>query len=203
MARAPRGTGLGRVYAVADGVSSSPRGRWAAEHCCRRMAGFLRDGKAVNVDDLVQLVGEVDWELREDGKGSAACTLSVVWLRDNYVCLLHVGDSAIYRVRDGRVLQMSQDMSRGAALKSYMGMGATVVDRVQVRCEPLREDDGFLLITDGVHGVIRHTELAGWWLKVDRDPHACVKGVVAEVRRRNGHDDATIVAIAVDPHQER
>lgn len=195
MARSPDG---GALYAVADGVSSSPRGRWAARHTTTRLSGLFAEGRQMEVDDLVQLVGEVDWELREDGKGSAACTLSVAWLRDDKIWLLHVGDSAIYRVRDGRVNQLSLDMSRGARLSSFMGMGPSVSDRIQVHCDELQADDGLLLITDGVTSVIRHTELAGWWLRTGRDPERCVRGVIAEAGRREARDDATVVAIAVD-----
>lgn len=198
MVRAPRKSGLGALYAVADGVSTSPRGRWAARHTCRRLESLLREGRSVTVDDLVQLVGEVDWELREDGRGSAACTLSVCWVRDGHGCILHVGDSAVYRVRGGRITRLSRDMSSGARLESYLGMGPSVSDQLQVHCEPLQPDDGILLATDGVYGVVRHTELAGWWLRTGREPEAFVRGAVAEVARRQGMDDATIVAIAVD-----
>lgn len=198
MVRAPLSTGLGALYAVADGVSTSPRGRWAARHTCKRLEGLLREGRPVDLDDLVDLVSEVDWELREGGRGSAACTLSVCWLRDDFSCILHVGDSAVYRVRDGRVMRLSRDMSSGSRLESYLGMGASITDQLQVHCEPLADRDGILLTTDGVYGVIRHTELAGWWLQTGRDPEACVRGVVAEVARRQGQDDATVVAVAVD-----
>lgn len=189
----------GALYAVADGVSTSRRGRWAARHTCTRLAGLLREDRPVEVSDLVQLIGEVDWELREGGRGSAACTLSVAWVRDGKACLLHVGDSSIFRVRRGRVTRLSRDMGSGARLVSYLGMGPSVSDRLQVDCEPLQPEDGLLLVTDGVSRMMRHTELAGWWLRCERDPERCVKGVVAEVRRRQGADDATVVAITVDP----
>ncbi|NOY25120.1 MAG: protein phosphatase 2C domain-containing protein, partial [Oligoflexia bacterium] len=186
MVRTPDG---GALYAVADGVSTSPRGRWAARHTTNRLSGLLRDGGDIGVKDLVQLVGEVDWELREEGRGSAACTLSVAWLRGDRICLLHVGDSAIYRVRDGRITQLSHDMGRGAQLNSFMGMGPVVSERIQVGSDSLHSKDGLLLITDGVTSVMRHTELAGWWLRTGRDPELCVRGVIAEAGRREAHDD--------------
>ncbi|RME20752.1 MAG: hypothetical protein D6798_19750 [Deltaproteobacteria bacterium] len=203
LSRAPAGSRLGTICAVADGVSTVPRGRWAARTACARLAGFLQDGEERDLDDLVDLVGEIDWELREEGKGTAACTLSVAWLRDNFACLLHVGDSAIYRVRDGRVRRLSQDMANGARLDSFLGMGPSVVDQLQVHLEPQRVGDGLFLVTDGVRSVIRHTELAGWWLRTNRDPARFVQGVVMESHRRAARDDATVVAVAIDPPSTR
>ncbi len=203
ISHAPKGSGLGVLYAVADGVSTVPRGRWAARKACERLSHFLDDGASRDLDDLVELVGEVDWELREHGKGSAACTLSVAWLRDNFACLLHVGDSAIFRVREGRVLRLSQDMANGARLDSFLGMGPSVVDQLQVHCEAQQVGDGLFLVTDGVRAVMRHTELAGWWLRTGRDPGRFVKGVVMESHRRAARDDATVVAVAIDPPSTR
>ncbi|MCK6505529.1 protein phosphatase 2C domain-containing protein [Myxococcota bacterium] len=192
-----RSSSRGAIYAIADGVSTSRRGRWAARHACTRVGGLLRERRELEVEDLLQVVSEVDWELREEGRGSAACTLSVAWLRDGRACVLHVGDSAVYRLRGGEVARLSQDMGRGARLVSYLGMGAAVSDRLQVLCEPLQEGDGLLLVTDGVNKVIRPGELAAWWRRIDGDPAPCVKGVVAEVWRRQGQDDATVIAVKV------
>lgn len=187
----------GALYAVADGVSTSRRGGWAARHACDRVGGLIRERRALEVEDLLQVVSEVDWELREEGRGSAACTLSVAWVRGDKACVLHVGDSAIYRVRQRQVTRLSQDMGRGARLVSYLGMGPAVSERLQVLCEPLQPGDGLLLVTDGVNKVIRPTELAAWWHRIQGRPDACVKGVVAEVWRRQGQDDATVIAVQV------
>lgn len=192
-----RSASRGSLYAVADGVSTSRRGQWAARHACARVGGLLRERRALEVEDLLQVVSEVDWELREEGRGSAACTLSVAWLRQDRACVLHVGDSAVYRLRGGKATRLSQDMGRGARLVSYLGMGAAVSDRLQVLCEPLQVQDGLLLLTDGVNKVLRPQELAAWWRRIDGDPPTCVRGLVTEVQRRQGLDDATVVAVKV------
>src|SRR5436190_16356201 len=93
----------GLLYAVADGVSTLEQGRWAAEITCARLAQFFEEGHAARLDTLVQLVGEIDWELRGQGKGKAACTLGALWLHQGEAHVLHVGDSPVYRLRDGVV----------------------------------------------------------------------------------------------------
>ncbi len=189
----------GALYAVADGVSSVRRGRWAAQHTCRRLRGLFHEGIEVGLTDLTRLISEVDWELREGGRGDAACTLSLLWVRHHQACSLHIGDSSILRVRGGRVESLVVADEGGAALKSWLGMGPVVSDRLDVRCEALAEGDGFLLVTDGVHRLMRPTELAGWWQRCEGDPARVVRGVVGEARRRRGADDATVVALTVVP----
>lgn len=198
MVRGEAGSGRGALYAVSDGVSSTRRGQWAARLTCARLAAFLRRDPEVSVDRMAHLVAEIDWELRENGRGDAACTLTVAWLREGTLSLLHVGDSSLYRVRAGRISRLSRVMGSGARLSGFLGMGPDVSDALQVHQESLVADDGLLLVTDGVTGVIRHTELAGWWLRTGRDPERTVKGVIKEVGRRKGADDATLVAVAVD-----
>jgi len=194
----PRSRANGTLVAVADGVSSVPRGQWAAQHACRRLTGVIREARSIRVEELAQVVNELDWELREHGQGSAACTLSLAWLARDEAALLHVGDSAIFLVREGKVRQLSVDMSSGSRLKGFLGMGPAVAERLQILRLPLQDQDGLLLITDGVRGVLRHTELAGWWLRTGRDPDRTVRGVVREVHRREGGDDATVLAVAID-----
>lgn len=187
----------GALYAVSDGVSSARRGRWAAQHTCRRLRSLFNEDFELGLTDLLRLIGEVDWELREGGKGDAACTLSLVWLRHNQACTLHIGDSSIFRIREGRVVTLSQEMSKGSQLNGYMGMGPVVSDRIDVRCEAAQVNDAFVLVTDGVSRLMRPTELAGWWLRCLGQPEIFVRGVIAEVRRREGPDDATVVAARV------
>lgn len=199
LAPAPRAAGLGAVYAVADGVSSVPMGRWAARLACTRVAALAAEGRLRAQADLVQLFAEVDWELREHGNGRAACTLSAAWVHGEVLTLAHVGDSALWRVRGGKVLRLTEPMSSGARLQSWLGMGPSVAEHLQVRQERLRAGDGLLLGTDGLAQVLRPTELAGWWLRVRHHPVRMVGGAIHAVGQRKGNDDATLIAVAVDP----
>ena len=64
-----RRLGRGSLYVVADGVSTTPRGREAAELACARVEGFFDKHVPAKASSLVQLVSEIDWELRESGQG--------------------------------------------------------------------------------------------------------------------------------------
>lgn len=188
--------GRGAVYVVCDGVSTTPRGREAALIGAARVAGFFDTLVPPTLDSLLQLVGEIDWELREIRKGDAACTLSLLWLAHGMATVVHVGDSRVYRVRDGALAPITRNQRRGG-LATFVGMGPRVADIVEVWQEPLRSGDLFLLVTDGVTEVVDPAEiLEMWWASGGSCPQAAER-VVAEVERRGGSDDATVVLVDV------
>jgi serine/threonine protein phosphatase PrpC len=187
----------GLLYAVADGVSTLEQGRWAAEITCARLAQFFEQPHAARLDTLVQLVGEIDWELRGQGKGKAACTLGALWLHQGEAHVLHVGDSPVFRLRDGVVDVMTRIDSSGAQLKAFMGMGPHISELLRVRSEPFHAKDVYFLVTDGVSAVVESHLLARQWRESQQDPARCAQGILREVERRGGADDATAVVVQV------
>jgi serine/threonine protein phosphatase PrpC len=187
----------GLLYAVADGVSTLEQGRWAAQVTCTRLAQFFEDGQAPRLDTLVQLVGEIDWELRGQGKGKAACTLGAMWLHQGQAHVLHVGDSPVFRLREGAVEQLTRLEAPSARLRTFMGMGPHISEVLRVRSEPFRAKDVYFLVTDGVSGLVDRRLLARQWRESGQDPTRCARGILREVERRRGADDATAVVVQV------
>jgi eukaryotic-like serine/threonine-protein kinase len=187
----------GLLYAVADGVSTLEQGRWAAETTCARLGQFFEDGHASGLDTLVQLVGEIDWELRGQGKGKAACTLGALWLHGGSAHVLHVGDSPVFRLRDGVVECLTQLDPPSRRLRAFMGMGPHISEVLRVRSEPFRAKDVYFLVTDGVSGILDTRVLARQWRDSGQDAGRCASGIMREVERRRGADDATAVVVQV------
>ena len=183
---------------MADGVSTLEQGRWAAEVTCARLAQFFEPGHAAGLDTLVQLVGEIDWELRGQGKGKAACTLGALWLHQGQAHALHVGDSPVYRLRDGVVDLLTRIDAPGQQLHAFMGMGPHISEMLRVRSEPFHAKDVYFLVTDGVSGVVDDPRfLAREWRESQHDPTRCARGILREVERRQGADDATAIVVQV------
>jgi serine/threonine protein phosphatase PrpC len=187
----------GLLYAVADGVSTLEQGRWAAEITCARLAQFFEEPHAARLDTLVQLVGEIDWELRGQGKGKAACTLGALWLHQGQAHVLHVGDSPVYRLREGVVDLLTRLDAPSQRLRAFMGMGPHISEMLRVRSEPFHAKDVYFLVTDGVSGVVDTRLLARQWRDSQQDPSRCAVGILREVERRRGADDATAVVVQV------
>lgn len=197
----------GSIYAVCDGVSTVPKGRYAADLTCARVDGFFDRVQAPRVESLVQLVSETDWELRAHGRGQAACTLSLLWLAYGNATVLHVGDSQVYRVRHGAAERLTKNHRGGRALGAYVGMGPNVADVLQVWQEPLFVGDLFLLVTDGVTEVVAVDELLDTWWAFGGSPQRAAAAIIGEVDSRGGKDDATalvvdVLALEADPEEE-
>ncbi|MFZ5480687.1 MAG: PP2C family protein-serine/threonine phosphatase [Myxococcota bacterium] len=197
----------GSLFAVCDGVSTVPRGRYAAELTCARIDGFFDRYQAPRVEALAQLVSEIDWELRAAGTGQAACTLSMLWLAYGTAHVVHVGDSQVYRVRHGVATRITENHRGGRALGAYVGMGPRVADVLQVWQEELFVGDLFLLVTDGVTEVLAPDALLDAWWAFGGSPQRAANAIIAEVESRNGKDDATalvvdVLAIEADPEDE-
>jgi protein phosphatase len=197
----------GSLYAVCDGVSTVPRGQYAADVTCARIDGFFDRFQAPRVESLTQLVSEIDWELRAGGVGVAACTLSLLWVAYGTATVLHVGDSQVYRVRHGETVRITKSHRGGRALGAYVGMGPRVADVLQVWQEPLFVGDLFLLVTDGVTEVVAVDDLLDAWWAFGGSPQRAAAAIIGEVEERDGKDDATalvvdVLALESDPDEE-
>ena len=161
--RLPKGSALrtkGVVAALADGLSSAGAGREAAEAC---VLGFINDYYTTpalwSVARAAQRVLESlnRWLCRRTQIGEDhLCTLSVLILRSRLAHVFQVGDSRIWRWRDGNLECLTEDHSRQAGgqrlLTRAMG-GETRLDVDYYRCE-IKPGDRFLLTSDGVHTVL-------------------------------------------------
>jgi eukaryotic-like serine/threonine-protein kinase len=195
--RAVRELRRGILYAVADGVSTLEQGRWAAETTCARLSQFFEEAHVAQLETLVQLVGEIDWELRGQGKGRAACTLGAIWLHRGHAHVLHVGDSPVYRLRKGE-LQCMTTMDRASRrLRSFMGMGPSISEVLAVRTEAFEPRDVYFLVTDGVSGLLDPALLSQHWADSNGNPERCAEGIMREIDARSGADDATAVVVQI------
>lgn len=195
LGESPNAVGRGQLFAVSDGVSTVRLGQWSARLTCLRIEQFFASDQPIDVAALTQLIGEIDWELRGEGHGSAACTLSILWLHGEEAVAIHVGDSAIYRVRHDNVALITQIHGGGRGLAAFMGMGPAVSEVVRVAREPLQDGDIFILVTDGVTDVVEPAELAVQWARSGGDPDAAARQILELVTERKGRDDATAVVV--------
>lgn len=177
----PEGSELsskGIVAVIADGVSAAEAGQEAAEIA---VTGFINDYYSTpdswSVKQSVHkvltalnrwLYGQGQKYLQPE-KGYVT-TFSAVVLKSRSAYLFHVGDSRIYRLRDGSLEQLTRDHTAHISSKqSYLAraMGIDVNLDIDLKVEELEKNDVFLLTTDGVHEYIAHSDLgslikSGW-----------------------------------------
>jgi PPM family protein phosphatase len=216
------------VFAVSDGMGGGNAGDMASAMILERMAelipetfkaaakGFFPDSVAY----LEQLLKDVHEHINQaalasDDCGGMAATLALAWFSPENIYLANVGDSRIYRCRDGRTEQLSKDhtsawgqLARGeiseleyrnhprrAALYRVIG-GGKPIGAPHFAAVQYMPGDRFLICSDGlIDGVWeRHIRDA---LAEDSLPVECCRKLLNRAVENAGADDATLIVIGI------
>lgn len=155
-------THKGIVAAIADGVSSADAGKEAAEMCTKQ---FVEDYYAcpdvwttkLSAQNVLTTLNRDLYNrgtvYRSADKGYV-CTLSILILKSRTAHMFHIGDTRIYRLRDGKLEQLTTDHSVPVTDQhSYLSraIGLDNQARVDYSTTTLQENDLYLLTTDGIH----------------------------------------------------
>lgn len=168
----PARTLKGVAAVIADGVSSATAGREASELCVQSfLADYYSTPETYSVKKSagVVLTALNRWLYsRSNGVDEAhrghVSTFSAVIIKSQTAHILHVGDSRIYRIRDGQLEQLTRDHATQISeteryLSRAMGMDASL--EVDYRPVDVRAGDLFVLTTDGVHDWMSDESMQG------------------------------------------
>lgn len=165
----PPGRMTGVAAAIADGVGGAKGGRVAAELAVRGfLDGYLGQsetqpvrrtaGRAIEcANRWIHAQGRMDPALENMG-----ATLTAVVLRGRRLHVMHVGDTRLYRLREGRLLRLTQDHRPDSQVVSNIltrCVGAEETLRIDYAAEDLAPHDRLLLVCDGVHEVLSDRRL--------------------------------------------
>ena len=164
----PGQEGMGSIVAVADGVSAGGMGREAAQ---TTVTSLVRDYYATpetwdTTVALDRIIGAQNAWLasinRRRQPVMGLTTLTALVLCGQSYTLAHVGDSRAYLLRGGEMRQLTHDHVvshpdfKHQLLRSVGAEDHVVVDYLQGE---LLVGDIFVLVTDGVHGVLSDRRL--------------------------------------------
>jgi protein phosphatase len=166
---------------------------------------------------LERMIAEQSRQLQMEGTSESGfrdmgATLVIVLLRKGRCFVANIGDSRAYRLRKGRMLQLTRDHSVVSELiekgriepeeaanhdalgqiTQYVGMEEKV--RSHVRSFTLKKADRILLCTDGLTDMVADKEIAAI-LSAQTDPQAACKSLVASANEAGGHDNVTAMVI--------
>ena len=203
----PGQEGMGSIVAIADGVSTGGMGKEAAQ---TTVTSVVRDyyGTPETWDTSVALdriIGAQNTWLaginRRRQPVMGLTTLTALVLRGQSYTLAQVGDSRAYLLRGGETLQLTHDHAVNHPDFSHQllrSVGAEDHVVVDYRQGELHVGDVFVLVTDGVHGVIRESrlkEFAG--LRTEQSAHLASQGLVDAALAAGSDDNVTAVVVRV------
>ena len=211
------------LFVVADGMGGHAAGEVASEMAVTIVAEVLAGLSALPDEDAARAIHEAvrraneaiyQRTLTETEKHGMGTTVSLLGLHDWHYVIGQVGDSRVYLLREGRLVQLTKDHSyvqeqvdAGAltpeqaryhpysnVITRCVGAGAEVQPDVYVGAAQV--GDTFLVASDGLTGMVddrRLQQLLGSRAPAQR----AVDAMIAEANGRGGLDNITAIVVRV------
>ena len=210
---------VGPVFVVADGMGGLDAGDQASQMATRTLISQWFDGESRNPIEVARFVNERVRQVTAE-HDSGGTTLSALRIAHDQATILHIGDSRIYRVRDGRAEQMTRDhnlraelLSAGIvpksaqnlgplrALTSFLGMPLEDL-HVDVRSIALRDGDVLVLCTDGVFDAMTQPAFASVVFGAEgRSAAELARDLTDDLTLGARPDDATAIVMKIGTAQ--
>lgn len=197
---------------IADGMGSCEKPKEASEYCVK---GFLSDyystadSWTVKTSGAKVLTALNSWlygKSHDEHARAMVSTFSALVLKSTTAHIFHVGDSRIYRYRDGSLEQLTNDHRVWISQeKNYLNraMGIDLHLDIDYKTSEAEGADIYVMTTDGVHDYLNDKQIKTH-LKHDDELDALAQNIVSSALEHNSHDNVTCQLIRIDslPSQE-
>jgi len=210
-----------RTFAVADGVGGLPGGAAASGRIVELLAKTFNhldsDQERVDLSELVTQINRIVTQeglLAHPTTGSGS-TLSIGQLLGDQLLIAHVGDSAIYRLRDMRLEQLTIDHTMEQEFIDEYGQEARLAmppeyphtltrcvgQRDELRIDQtrvtLKSEDRVLFCTDGLNKVLTNLQIQ-CLLEASNCPEIIAQSLVESANANEGPDNITIIVLIIE-----
>ena len=198
----------GVTACIADGASCSKNSEHASQ---LSVTQFIMDYYATpDTWSVKQSASRVlrslnDWlyhhsrlsELKHNG---FVTTLSAVIIKSNRAHIFHVGDTRIYRLREGELSLLTRDhchysfhqehfLTRALGMDSHLDIDYQVLN--------VRRNDVFVLTSDGVHQWLNELELADLLMTEEQNVELISNNILEHAMQKGSNDNLTCLLLAV------
>lgn len=196
----------GIAVAIADGMGSCEQPQEASEHC---VSSFLSDYYSTSETWSTKSSGAKvltainNWLLSNGDNAHAngmVTTFSAIVLKSTTAHIFHIGDSRIYRYRDGYLEQLTTDHRvRISKDKDYLSraMGIDLHLDIDYKTVALEPGDQFLMTTDGVHDYVHEGTLKNL-LASGVSNQQISEDIVRQALDTGSHDNVTCQLITIE-----
>jgi serine/threonine protein phosphatase PrpC len=213
------------LFIVSDGIGGHQAGDLASRIVVSVLPAMieqhLSQAKARNGDAirrcLCGAVADLSRHLRAESAGriglsGMGATVVAMLIRARSAHIVHMGDSRAYRLRGGKLEQLTEDHSvTGILLRAgeittveakdhpakgrlsrFVGMEGDVAP--DVRTMPLRTGDRFLLCSDGLTGMVPDEDIASVLL-ANEEPTVACGALIDAANQSGGRDNIAVIVV--------
>jgi serine/threonine protein phosphatase PrpC len=206
------------IWAVADGMGGHDSGDYASALIVRELGRVRRPTSARellhDVDQTLARCNRALLERARDGELSGSTIVALLVFEGNYAAIW-AGDSRLYRLRHGRLEQLTRDHSyvqelvdsgkltpqqaraHPLANRITRAIGADIELRLDVVDGRLEPEDRFLLCSDGLTGMVGNEAIAA--IIADTDPEAAADRLIEAALAAGGSDNVTTIVVRNAP----
>lgn len=217
------------IVALADGMGGHQAGEVASEIAVGVSLEALRETVSLPSMDTLQCLIRIGQAVeaanasvfnlsrKQNKLNGMGTTLVLAMFRNQKIFFAHVGDSRLYRVRDGRIRQLTKDHSlmqevldygifKSRSEASAAGVGSNVLTRslgftsdvnVDVSESSTQPGDYYLLCSDGLNGHVSDEGLAQVLSRAEASLQSKAEALLAAALKAGGRDNVSMVLIRV------
>jgi PPM family protein phosphatase len=207
------------LFAVADGMGGAQAGEVASRAAIESIENGLPDGPGSAEERLAGLVLEANERIIEMARADReragmGTTMTAAYLTEDDVAIAHVGDSRLYRLREGRLERLTEDHTLVAELERQgkitqeeagrhpqrsiitRALGAEHDIEVDHHTWPARAGDVYLICSDGL--MMFPEDQIGEIVNAAPDLRTAARELVDAANAGGGRDNITVVLFRVE-----
>ncbi len=208
----PQLTHKGIAIALADGISSSEVSQIASKVSVTTfLSDYFSTPESWSVKKSAErvLAATNSWlnsqsrqsQYHYDKNRGYVCTFSAMVIRSSTAHIFHAGDTRIYRLKENRIEQLTEDHRLWVSNeKSYLARALGMDTEVRADYETLQVEEGdiFLFMTDGVYEFVNADFMIYTLQQNANDFPAAAKAMVKKAYDKGSTDNLTIQIVRVD-----
>jgi PPM family protein phosphatase len=207
------------LFAVADGVGGAQAGEVASQLAVEVLAKGLPEGAGSIEERLLARVEEANVRIAElaqadERRAGMSTTLTLAYVGEDELSVVHVGDSRLYRLRDGVFERLTDDhtlvdeLVRSGKLTQQeadqhpqrsiitRALGSEGIE-ADSRTWPARGGDVYLLCSDGLTGMVDEARV-GRLLQDATSLAAAGRSLIDAANEAGGRDNITVVLFRLE-----
>lgn len=208
----PQLTNKGIAIALADGISSSEVSQIASKVSVTSfLSDYFSTPESWSVKKSAErvLAATNSWlnsqsrqsQYHYDKNRGYVCTFSAMVIRSSTAHIFHAGDTRIYRLRENKLEQLTEDHRLWVSNeKSYLARALGMDTEVRADYEKMQVEEGdiFLFMTDGVYEFVNFDFIIYTLQQNANDFSYAAKYIVQKAYEQGSTDNLTIQIVRVD-----